>query len=662
MFWKRRNKKPDLTKLDPQYEESVDPGDAKAEHLLALEDKLKIYKTAFICRSVATSMSDMTFSQLSMPVSDCASSEVVFASLIKTLDVSNERVFPGDMALPLEISLKAFAEINDVKEAQRELILGGSSLRCASLLQGLGYAHENMRKGETKTVLCLLASDQLHNLEFLEAMTYGKRYNLPLVLIVVDRSVSAPSSGVASIVKREIAGDSESIFMMSACSCEPEDLVSKLEEAKKKVKSGSGPVVVVTSGCERTNHELVEMSHPGGFVSIVPDTVSCLRKRLVEEATVDRSLLDAFEMQIKEELKRNREIRYLDQNPRPDAPECSSDADASYFDHDFESYQGPRHLGSLGEALDLTYSRLLKDTKEAVLLEDENRHKVTQPELTASETYEAKVITSRFGANARVQFALGMALAGARPIVEVMDSDTPSMVLQNFAREHAIALSRSQSGLGLSVVIRAIYGGSDSTYAEGLHCMADITALAQSLFCVVPSTPADAVGLVTQAFACSEPIVVLENRRVRTMVKGEIPDAYFCVRTGSADVIGKGTDLSIITCGILRHYAHDVAEQLFGEASVEVVDLRSLNPIDTYTILASVARCSKVLILGEREGDFATKIASYISERGFWELDAPIKVIYGIVEPISVLAQRQGGLNVIDSDTIKKAAKELLAL
>lgn len=663
-FWKRRKKERTvLPNSEPVLSAPMGIDIANSEQILTMADKLVIFKTALIARSVTTSMVELTRVASPSYISDAVSSEVVFAALMKVINVEIDQVFPGNLAVALQVAISAFAEMSGHEEFKRKLPVGGSSVRCSNLVQSVGFAREKMRKGALDTVFCVLTSDQLHSLEFVEAISYSQRFHLPVVVVVLDRSLSAPSNGVLATVKQEFDRYTDAVSVTSACSCDPEDLVATLAEAKAATTSGQGPVVVVATSCDHSNHEVIELAQSNGYVSMVPDTLECLKRRLMENGNVDSIDLDSFESLILDELKREREDRYLDQSEAVATSDEVSVINEPNYDVSFDAYQGPRHLGSLGEALDDTFRSILKDREDVVLVSDELRHKVTQMELTGSlDFFESKTIAVNFRANTRMQFALGMSLAGARPIVEIVDTESPSTVLQRLSREHSLIVSRTRSSIDLPIVIRAVYGGKETGYSEGLYTMADVTALAQSLVSVVPSTPADAVGLVTQAFMCTGPVVVLENRQARSMVRGETPEGNYRIRIGKADVIGEGGDLTIITCGILRHHAHSVAEQLFGEASVEVIDLRSLNPFDTETVSASVARCSKVLILGEREGDFATRVASYISEKSFWDLDAPMKVVYGVVGPISELIQSQATLGVASLSTIEKAARELLSL
>ncbi len=663
-FWKRRKKDGSSpSNSDPEFITPVSIDTPKTEQFMTLEEKLQIFKAALISRSVTTSMIELTRVTPSSPIAGAISSEVVFAALVKVLNLESDEVFPGDLVLALQIALSAFAELSGHEEYKRKLPFGGSSARCAHLIQSVGFAHGKKRNAVLDAVFCVLTSDQLHSLEFVEAMAHSRKYQLPVVIVVLDRSLSAPSSGVLAVVKHEIDSYADAVAVSSACSCDPDDLIVKLTEAKKVATSGGGPVVVIATSCDHLDHQIVEVMQSSGYVSLMPDTLECLKGRLMEDDRVELVDLDSFESSILDELKREREGRYLGQSQGATIEDQASVLGEPYNDLSFDEYQGPRHLGSLGEALDHTFSSMLSENKDVVLVSDELRHKVAQMELTDGlEPSEGKTITVNFRADARMQLALGMSLAGTRPIVEVVDSESPSTVLQHLSREHSLIISRTHNLVDLPLVIRAVYGGRETDYNDGLYSMADVTVLAQSLISVVPSTPADAVGLVTQAFACKEPIVVLENRQARSMVRGETPESNYRIRVGKADVIGEGRDLTIITCGILRHHAHSVAEQLFGEAYIEVIDLRSLNFFDTEAISASVTRCSKVLILGEREGDFATRVASYISERSFWELDAPIKVLYGVVGPISELAQTQGALRVMSLTTIEKAARELLSL
>jgi len=144
---------------------------------------------------------------------------------------------------------------------------------------------------------------------------------------------------------------------------------------------------------------------------------------------------------------------------------------------------------------------------------------------------------------------------------------------------------------------------------------------------VAPATPADAKGLIKSAIRDNDPVLYFEHKALYRRIKGDVPDGDFTVPIGKAAVVREGRDLSIITYGAMVHVAREAAETLEKEGiSVEIVDLRTLAPLDEDTVLKSVRKTSKVLLLHEDvlTGGIGGELAGRIAEKAFEDLDGPI--------------------------------------
>jgi 2-oxoisovalerate dehydrogenase E1 component beta subunit len=144
---------------------------------------------------------------------------------------------------------------------------------------------------------------------------------------------------------------------------------------------------------------------------------------------------------------------------------------------------------------------------------------------------------------------------------------------------------------------------------------------------VAPSSATDAKGLIKSAIRDNDPVLYFEHKALYRRVKEDVPDGDFTVPIGKAAVVRAGTDLSIITYGAMVHVAREAAETLEKEGiSIEIVDLRTLAPLDEEAVLASVRKTSKVLLLHEDvlTGGIGGELAARISEKAFEDLDGPI--------------------------------------
>jgi 2-oxoisovalerate dehydrogenase E1 component beta subunit len=661
--WGKGKRSKSVTSSSQSVTSLADLSKTSSKERMTRDDLLKVFRAAATLRAISSLTGDLLSKGIAETLSVSESSEVVITTLAMVAIGEEAIVFPGNCYFAYRAAALSLCDTtrSELSEIQSRT-LGGSSRRSQHLAQAVGYLHAISITAKPKTIYALLTSDRISEIEFLEAMSHGKKHSLPLVVVLLDRSLAGENSSTVSLVKRETDRYSDAVTVLSACSCMPEDIVDKLEEAKSLTEGGEGPVIVVTRGCSRVDHNLKEMLNDRDQIVMAPDTLWCLKTHLGEMGG-DLDQLSQFETQIKEELRRDRGGQFLKSGESEGVEDgLLRDAEEAPYQGGFENYQGPRTLATLGEALDKSFDDMINSSPESILVADIDlrRQHYGIDKAERSELYSDRVIEGRLSGSTRLHLACGVALAGRRPVVEIYEQEAPAALLSNISDELASLSLRQSPDASLPITIRVRYGDSKFLGSAAI-AIADVYSPSRSVPCVVPSTPSDAVGLVTNAFRSHDAVVVLENSYARDYVKGEMPQATYLVPFGRADVIGRGHDLSIVTCGILRHHAHAVAETLFGEASVEVVDLRSVSPLDIETILDSVKRCSKVLILGEREGDFSARVASLISENGFWDLDAPIKVVCGLPRgSIGKLHHHYAG-EVIDLPTIERAARDLLA-
>jgi 2-oxoisovalerate dehydrogenase E1 component beta subunit len=240
---------------------------------------------------------------------------------------------------------------------------------------------------------------------------------------------------------------------------------------------------------------------------------------------------------------------------------------------------------------------------------------------------EARVLDTPLAESAIVGVAIGAALNGQIPIVEIQFADFIHPAFDQIVSEAARTRYRSNGDWSVPIVIRAPFGGG---VHGGLYHSQSIEAFyshVPGLKVVVPSLPADAHGLLKSAIRDPDPVLFLEHKKLYRLVTEEVPDGEHLVPIGPARVRRPGTNLSCFAWGLMTHYCLEAAEQLETEGvSVEVVDLRTLAPLDRDTILDSVRRTGKAMIVHEDNltGGFGGEVAAIISEHAFDDLDGPV--------------------------------------
>jgi 2-oxoisovalerate dehydrogenase E1 component beta subunit len=248
----------------------------------------------------------------------------------------------------------------------------------------------------------------------------------------------------------------------------------------------------------------------------------------------------------------------------------------------------------------------------------------------------SRVIDTPIAEAAIVGSAIGAAYMGLRPVAELQFIDFISTcfdMLTNFA-----AKSRYRTGAGVPIVVRGPCGGGVG--GGPFHSLNPEAFFLNTpgIRMVEPATAADAKGLLKAAIRDEDPVLFFEHKFLYRRIKDDVPeDDEFIVPIGKAIVRRKGTDATIVTFGAMVHTALEAARQLDHEGvSVEVVDLRTLAPIDRDTVLSSVAKTNRVLLLHEATltGGIGGELAGIIAEEGFEYLDAPIARLGSLDAPV----------------------------
>jgi len=261
-----------------------------------------------------------------------------------------------------------------------------------------------------------------------------------------------------------------------------------------------------------------------------------------------------------------------------------------------------------------------------------------------------------------VGVAIGAAMAGLRPIAEIQFADFIYPAYSQIVGEAAKIRYRSAGGNTCPLVIRTPYGGG---VRGALSHSVSIEALfyhVPGLKILAPSTPSDAKGLLSSAIADEDPVLFLEHKRTYRLIKGEVPDGRYTVPIGKADVARVGKDLSVITYGLMRHFAVEAAERIAAEGiDAEVVDLRSIRPMDRETIVASATKTRRVLVVHEdnKFGGVGAEISAAIAEEALFELDAPIKRLCGPDVPAMGYAKEYEEAFMPSPERIADAMREL---
>lgn len=277
---------------------------------------------------------------------------------------------------------------------------------------------------------------------------------------------------------------------------------------------------------------------------------------------------------------------------------------------------------------------------------------------------ELRVIDTPLAESAIVGVAIGAAINGMRPIAEIQFADFIMPAVDQIISEAAKIRYRSNGDFGVPMVVRAPFGG-------GVHGALYHSQSVEALFChvpglkvVVPSTPYDAKGLLRTAVRDPDPVLFFEHKRCYRLVKGEVPDEEYTVPIGKAQVVRSGEDIAVFTYGLMVHHCLAAAESLAADGfQCEVVDLRSLRPLDRRQIVATARKCGKVIVVQEDNlmVSIASEVAAIVAEECFEYLDAPVRRLGGPEIPAMPFSPPLEDFYMLNPAKIEVALRDLAA-
>ena len=275
-----------------------------------------------------------------------------------------------------------------------------------------------------------------------------------------------------------------------------------------------------------------------------------------------------------------------------------------------------------------------------------------------------RVLDSPLAEASIVGVGIGAALYGMRPICEIQFADFIHPAFNQIVNEAAKMCYRTNGDWTVPIVIRAPYGGGIGGGLSHSQSLEAFFTHVPGLKVVIPSTPHDAKGLLKSAVRDPNPVLFFEPKKGYRLIRGEVPEGEYTVPIGPANVTRKGADISVFAYGMMHYYTLQAAEMLAAEGpSVEVVDLRTLYPVDRPTILESIHKTGKALIVHEDNltGGYGAEIAATIAEHAFTDLDAPVRRLAGPDVPAVPYSHPLQEWFMLNTEKIADAIRKLAA-
>ena len=553
----------------------------------------------------------------------------------------------------------------------------GSSCVASQILHAVGIGLALKMRGERAACMTCFGEGATAEGDFHEAMSFAGIHRLPVVFFCQNNgySITVPTDEELPIGVAERARG----YGFPGVRVDGNDLVAVYEAtrtAMERARSGEGPSLVEATVYRLTPHSSDDDDRRYRTAAEVDshradEPLAVLRKRLFKAGLLD----EAADDRITEELK-------LVVDAAQEAAEAAPDPDpATLTTHVFSteprdaSADAPDEPGMpSGEGREIN---LLEAIREGMAdeMERDERVFVFGEDVGAGGVFRAtEGLRARFGeyrcfstpiAESQIAgTAVGAAFAGMRPIAEMQFADYSLPAFNQIVNEAARTRYRTLGDFPCPAVIRAPFGGGvhgalyHSQSPEAMYCHSP------GLKVVAPSNPYDAKGLLIASIRDPDPVLFLEHKRAYRLIKGYVPEGPYTLPIGKARLSRPGRHLSVITYGIMVHQALKAAAHLAQEnIDVEVLDLRTLKPLDEEAILNTARKTGKVLLLTEANPFCAvtSEVGMLIAEKAFDHLDAPLARMTGPDSPAMPFATGLEEAFLPNPETIGARLRELAA-
>jgi len=522
-------------------------------------------------------------------------------------------------------------------------IVGMISHLAAMLPVASGLALAAKLRGQQRVAAAFVGEGATREGDFHEALNLASVWKLPVLFVVENNGygLSTPTSDVIAVDDIAEAGSG---YGMASVVVDGNNVLAVMEavrNARKRALKGDGPTLLEMKTFRMRGHE------EASGTKYVPKE---LQEKWATLDPIERFLPIAVEklgakrcQSIREEL-----ISQIDELAEwaLTQPEVTSSAEKEHADLFAVSAavetNGAAAQSSEKRFIDAISDGLrfwMRDEPESVVMGQDIAEyggvfKVTEgflEEFGADRVRNTPIIES-----AAVGAAMGLALAGMKAILEIQYADFISCGFNQIVNNLATTFYRWGAPVG--VTIRAPFGGGIGAGPFHSQSMEAWFCHVPGLKVVIPSTPADAKGLLLSSLDDPNPVLFFEHKKLYRSIRGSVPDAPVRVPIGKARCAREGTDITIVSWGVGVHWALEAAEEWSTRGvEIEVIDLRTLVPWDREAVLASVRKTSRLIILHEasRTGGFGGEIAAEVTEMAFEHLDAPPIRIGGADLPIA---------------------------
>ncbi len=588
---------------------------------------------------------------------------------------------------PEEALLAHLAKADDPNSGGRQMsehyglrdkhVMTLSSSVGAQFLPGLGLAFGIQRRGEDAYTYVSCGEGATSQGDFHEALNWAARSKAPVLFFVQDNkyAISVPvEDQTAGGTPYKLAAGYEGLERVRVDGTDFFKIFAVARAAINHLRAGHGPVCLVADVVRLLPHsssdnhakyrEPAELEQDRKV-----DPLARMELRLVEAGILTDEHVQSLRREIRAEV--DEAARWAEEQADPDPATATTHV---YFEGDLGlSYEASKPAGAPIVMVDAInhalHEEMARDERVLVYGEDVAAGKGGVFTATKDLTHrfgEARCFNSPLAEASIVGTATGLSVSGFKPVVEIQFADYIWPAMQQLRNQVGPMRYRSNNKWSCPMVIRIPCGG----YIHGGLCHSqNIEALFAhfpGFVVVMPSTAADAKGLLKTAIRAQDPVLFLEHKALYRAASARSPEPGedYLLPFGKACLHREGTDLTIVTYGMMVHKAMNAARQIKKEdgASVEILDLRCIVPLDTEAILASVRKTNRVLVVHEDHefAGFGAEIAAQIADAAFHHLDAPVRRVAGAFSWVPFADPLEKAVLPQDEDVLA-AVREILA-
>jgi len=552
-------------------------------------------------------------------------------------------------------------------------LMGTSGIVGPCILQATGAGYSSLVLGDRRVSVAFFGDGAVNNGAFHEGLNMAAIWKLPVVFVCENNqfATEVPFHSVAGNPNVAARGAAYGVPSVALDGNDVLAVEAGMREAVERARSGEGPTLLEC----RTYRTRAHAEGMGDFTYRTRDEVDAwkgrcpiarLRNLLLGQGLAGEEQLTALELEV--EALAEAAHGFAEASPVPDPDEATTHVVADPRPsptHEAPSTRpGTRELSFARATLEALSAAMARDRSLFVLGEGigaRGGNFATTTGLFALHG-PARLRDTPICERGFVGLACGAAMTGTRPVVDFMFADFVLDAAGEIINQIAKMRYMSSGRLAMPVVLRGCIGIGHSAATHHSGSYYAMYAHFPGLKVVVPSTPHDAKGLLKTALTGDDPVLFLEHRELMGL-KGPVPEEDYALEFGRAAVVREGRDITVVALALMVHRTLEACAVLEREGlSVEVIDPRTVAPLDVGTILGSVARTGRLLIVDE---DFAhcgvgAEIAAQLAEHGFDELDAPIRRLNGKASPTPYSPSLEAAI-VPDVAAIATAIRDLCA-